>query len=330
MRAASRRRTFRARHVARDREERRSRAADRAPERTRIERGLFHVVEIRDQRCAARLGVAIVERAAEECAVTDRERVCERGGVRHLLDPRRAIDRFRQQRARFFRADAHVRGDERNPPVGGDRQLDDVDRIDAARQREAADDTRRDVVEMASGECRFAFERRGENVALLRCLSECERRCVRAGDARRRAAAHASGECETFVDGDDRAKAVRQQIRVRRDGRAVARGIQRHERGVAADDRIDARLFLRQRDGHTVADAVDGEAEDVEAGTDVADGAGRVCGGLVVHAERLAGFTSRDPLRRSTIVIATMSLSTPAAVTAAPAPGPVTTSGFVE
>ena len=81
----------------------------------------------------------------------------------------------------------------------------------------------------------------------------------------------------------------------------------------------DARVAVAQCDGDFIADTVDGETENVEAGTDVANRRRREDRR---HLRRLSR-------RRSCIVIATMSFSTPAAVTSAPAPGPVTRSGFV-
>ena len=303
-----------------DGEKRRPRAADGTAERAGVERGFLDVVKMADERRASRLGVTIVEGAAQELAVADAECMREGGGVGHLLDPQRALALIGQQCAGVLGLDADARRDQRDPPIRFHGQLHDIDRIDAARQRQAADDAGGDVVEMSSRDRGFAFERGRDDLADIRRLPECERGRVRAGHARRRAAAHPAGERQPFVQRDDCLISVRTEIRMCGNGRAVAFVVARDELGVAAGDIRHAARAARELDGHAIAGAFEGETEDVEAGTDVADRAGCEGGGGLLH---------RPFRRRSCRVMATMSLSTPAAVTAAPAPGPVTTSGFV-
>ena len=247
----------------------------------------------------------------------------DRGGVGHLLDPEGAPRGRGQELARGLRLDADVWRDEREAPVGGDAQCDDVRRPQRKHEGEPADDARRDVVEMPPRHGDLALERRGDDGERVGMFdAHGQRRGVGPADAARGAPTEASGDGEAFVDGDDGVArvAVRAQPRRRGEPGGVAVRIERNERGVAPRDRGDARVAVGELDADAVANRLDREAEDVEAGTAVADGAGGEDGG---------GHDLRGARRRSSVAIATMSFSTPAAVTVAPAPGPVTTSGFL-
>ena len=253
----------------------------------------------------------------------------DRGGVGHLLDPERAAGRGREELARGLRLDADVGRDERETPVGGDAQRDDVGRPQRQHEGEPADDARRDVVEMPPRHGDLALERGGDDGERIgRFDAHRQRRRVRAADAARRAPAEAARDRQTFVDGDDGVApvAVRAQPGGSGEPGGVAARIERDELRIAPGDRGDARVVLGELDGDAVADRLDRQAEDVEAGAAVADGAGGEDGGGHDFVERCP---LRAPLRRSSVAIATMSFSTPAAVTVAPAPGPVTTSGFL-
>src|SRR5262249_14641591 len=189
-------------------------------------------------------------------------------------------------------------------------ELDDVERLDRARENEPAEGDGRDVVEMTSRDRLFALERRKNDVLVRRVDAARQRRGVRAGDARRGTAADAAGDGESLVDGHG---ARLPDHCLRGDGGGVFCWIGGDQFGVAAanyDRPAEAGLYT-----HRVAEAVHRQAEDVEARPDVADRARREDRAL--HR------------RRSCTVMATMSLSTPAAVTSAPAPGPVTTNGLV-
>ena len=279
-----------------DGEKRRTGAADGAAECARVERRTFDVVELGDERCAARLGIAIVQCPAKEVSIRDGERVRERGRVGHLLDPLRARTGVRQQCARVLRLNPHSGCDQGDPPVGADGQLHDVDRIEAAGQREPSDGTRGDVVEVAARDRGLALQRRGDHIAQHGGLSEGEGRGVGAGDARRRASAHSAGERESFVDRDDRVVTERPEMCVGGDCRTVPLRIARDELCVPSGDVRDLRRAFGQLDRDRVADAIDREAEHVEAGADVADAAGSEGGGAH-HCDallRTAGVSPAD------------------------------------
>src|SRR5512135_190678 len=135
-------------------------------------------------------------------------------------------------------------------------------------------------------------------------------------DGGSRAAALASGERQALAHGErepDAAGPGSPQHLARGEGRGVPARLGRQVRvsGVAHRDLVTGNALRRD----LVARARHGEAEDVETRPDVADGAGR---------ER------RDPRCRRAHERPSwrMSLRTPAAVTAGPAPGPVITSGL--
>ena len=89
----------------------------------------------------------------------------DRGGVGHLLDPERAPRGRGEELARGLRLHADVGRDEREAPVGGDAQRDDVGR--PQRQHAAVEQLvgallveRQIVVDLADAPARHVFSRR--------------------------------------------------------------------------------------------------------------------------------------------------------------------------
>src|SRR5438128_9059651 len=167
---------------------------------------------------------------------------------------------------------------------------------------------------MTAGDEHLSFQRSAHDLFRRNVHAHRERRRVRARDAAGRTPTHPPADRQTFVDGDLEWLFEKYRGRNRR---SISRRIGRKQRGIASTHDHGPRFS--QLYGDCIARAIDGQTEDVESGTDVADGS---------RCENRRA-THRVRSRRSWIVIAMMSLRTPAAVTSAPAPGPVTTSGLV-
>ena len=224
--------------------ERRAGAADRAAERAGIERGALHLVEMRDQRRAARLGVAVVERAAQR-ARRRRWRTRARAPAVFAICCTHAArsGRRRQHRARRLRLDAHVGRDQRDAPVARSRAAPRrrSDRSD----RESARPPRIDgamLSRWSPATADLALQCGGDRA---RSASSPIPSPARRRTRRPRCSAALpprppeSGRPFSIVTIGLRAIAVRAKPRDRGDRRGVALRIARHERGVDAGDRID-------------------------------------------------------------------------------------------
>ena len=116
--------------------------------------------QARHERRPARLRDGVLERAGDQREVARVQTVDERAEVGPLPDRVGERDRVAEQRARPRGLDLEVRVHDDRRQAGRHRQPDDIGRIGAADEHEAAADARRDVVGMRrSGAEPLAFER---------------------------------------------------------------------------------------------------------------------------------------------------------------------------
>ena len=107
---------------ARERERRRAAPRDRAPERPRGERCRLGLGEAREQPRAGRLGDPVVDGAAQQLVVAERERGDERPHLGRLVQRRLQRDRRREHRAGLLRAQLLLGADEHHHQLGRHRE----------------------------------------------------------------------------------------------------------------------------------------------------------------------------------------------------------------
>ncbi len=199
----------------------------------------------------------------------------------------------------------------------GHRQAHEVEGLDGADQDDAAEQRRRDVVQVASGDG-FLRDQAGLDEG-HRVQRRAEQRVHRDGTGHggRGASALTAGERQPLANRqpdppspEARGPDLLEDSAGGKPGGVSVR-LTRELRMARIQDREARGVDPLGRDG--VAWALDGQPQDVEAGPDVSDTRG---------CERRDASAAHAPARRR------MSFSTPAAVTSAPAPGPVMTSGF--
>ena len=158
------------------------RAGDRAAECARVERGLLDGVKSGNQRRANGLGDSIVDGTAQnggiihaECGDHRRDRGC-------LRQRRRAIDAVGEELPRALRGEREIRSRDREAQPRRHRHANELERIDVANQQNPAEQTRRDVVDMTTGDVLFSGECGAHERAIIERTAEQRVRRERTGD----------------------------------------------------------------------------------------------------------------------------------------------------